>query len=108
MELGQGRVRLGVRERVCTQRLLKHWDRLPRAVNMAPSLLEFKKCLDSALRHMVCFLAGHCAARSWTQRSLCVPSSSGQSVILRATQDSCLFDRKAGKGGFIGELFQRL
>lgn len=58
MELGQGRVRLGVRERVCTQRLLKHWDRLPRAVNMAPSLLEFKKCLDSALRHMVCFLSG--------------------------------------------------
>lgn len=67
MELGQGRVRLGVRERFCTQRVLGHWDRLPRAANMALSLLEFKEHLDSVLRHMVCFLAGHCAARSWTQ-----------------------------------------
>ncbi|XP_068532800.1 cytoplasmic dynein 2 light intermediate chain 1 isoform X1 [Anas acuta] len=30
MELGQGRVRLGVRERLCIQRVLGHWDRLRR------------------------------------------------------------------------------
>lgn len=53
MELGQGRVRLGVRERVCTQRVVGHWDRLPRAVVMALNLLEFKEHLDDALRHMV-------------------------------------------------------
>ena len=45
MELGQGRVRLGVRERFCTQRMAGHWDRLPRAAVTAPSLLEFTKCL---------------------------------------------------------------
>jgi len=53
MGLGQGRVRLGVRERVCTQRVLGHWDRLPRAVVMAPSLTELKRHLDNPLRHMV-------------------------------------------------------
>ena len=57
MGLGQGRVRLGVRERFCTQRVVRHWDRLPRAVVTAPSLLEFKKCLDNA-SDMVCFLGG--------------------------------------------------
>ena len=53
MELGQGRVRLGVRERFCTQRVVGHWDRLPRAVVTALSLPEFKKHLDNALRHRV-------------------------------------------------------
>ena len=53
MELGQGRVRLGVRERFCSQRVVGHWDRLPRAVVTAPSLPELKKHLDSALRHVV-------------------------------------------------------
>ena len=53
MELGQGRVRLGVRERFCTQRVVGLWDRLPRTAVTAPSLLEFKKCLDNALRHRV-------------------------------------------------------
>ena len=52
MGLGQGRVRLGVRERFCTQRVFGPWDRLPRAVVRALSLLEFK-CLDNALRHVV-------------------------------------------------------
>ena len=52
MELGQGRVRLGVRERFCTQRVVGHWDRLPRAVVIALSLPEFKERLDIALRNM--------------------------------------------------------
>ena len=56
MELGQGRVRLGVRERFCTQRAVGHWDRLLRVT--APSLLEFKKCLDKVLRHRVGVLGG--------------------------------------------------
>ena len=53
MELGQGRVRLGVRERFCTQRVVGHWDKLPWAVVTAPSLSESKKCLYNTLRHMV-------------------------------------------------------
>lgn len=30
-----------------------HYSRVPMAVVMAPSLLEFKKCSDNALRHRV-------------------------------------------------------
>ena len=42
---------LGVRERVCTR---GHWawNGLPRAVGTRP-VLEFKECLESALRHRV-------------------------------------------------------
>ena len=49
MELGQGRVRLAVRERFCTQRVVGHWNRLPRE----PSLPEFKKHMDNALGHLI-------------------------------------------------------
>ena len=52
MELGQGRVRLGVRERFSTQRVVGHWDRLPRAVVTARNLPEFKKHLYNTLRHV--------------------------------------------------------
>ena len=52
MGLGQGRGRLGVRERVCTHRVVGHWDRLPRAVVTVLSLPEFKKHSDNALRHI--------------------------------------------------------
>ena len=58
MELGQGRVRLGVRERFCTQRVVGHWDRLPRDVVMASSLPEFKKDLDNTRRNVILFLGG--------------------------------------------------
>ena len=46
-----GRVRLG--GRFCTERVVGHWNRLPRAVVTALSLPQFKKHLDSTLRHMV-------------------------------------------------------
>ena len=42
-----------VRKRFFTERVVAHWNRLPRNVVMVPSLLEFKKHLDYALRHMV-------------------------------------------------------
>ena len=53
MELGQGRVRLGIRERFFTKKVVGHWDRLPREV-ATPSLMEFRKHLDSALRPIAC------------------------------------------------------
>ena len=53
MELGQGRVRLGVRESFFTKKVVGHWNRLPKEVVMALSLPESKKCLDNTLRHMV-------------------------------------------------------
>ncbi|KAJ7403338.1 hypothetical protein BTVI_77709 [Pitangus sulphuratus] len=37
----QGRSRLDIRNRFFTQRMIGHWNRLPRAVVTAPSVTEF-------------------------------------------------------------------
>lgn len=52
MKLCQEWFRLGIRKRFFTQRLHGHWNKLPREVFTAHSLLELKECLDNALRHM--------------------------------------------------------
>ena len=44
---------MGIRKRFFTVRVVTHWSRLPRDAVTAPSLSEFKKCLDCALSHMV-------------------------------------------------------
>ncbi|KFZ59220.1 hypothetical protein N321_03065, partial [Antrostomus carolinensis] len=49
----QGRFRLAIRKRFFTQRVVEHWNRLPREVVMAPSLTIFQKHLDNTLRYMV-------------------------------------------------------
>ena len=53
MRLHQGKFRLDIRKRLFMERVVSHWNRLPREVVMAPNLLEFKECLDNALSHMV-------------------------------------------------------
>ncbi|KAK4815532.1 hypothetical protein QYF61_003224 [Mycteria americana] len=52
MKLHQGKFRMGIRKRFFTERVVSHWNRLPREVVTAPSLSEFKECLDNALGHM--------------------------------------------------------
>ncbi|KFW89055.1 hypothetical protein N305_00979, partial [Manacus vitellinus] len=49
LKLCQGRFRLDIRKRFFTQNVTGHWNRLPREVVTAPSLTEFKKCLENAL-----------------------------------------------------------
>ena len=48
LRLCQGRFRLDVRKSFFTQRVLRRWTRLPRAVGESPSLEGFKKRVDVA------------------------------------------------------------
>ena len=48
---------LDIRRRFFTQRVVTHWNRLPKEVVDAPSLDAFKARLDVALGSLVCWLA---------------------------------------------------
>ena len=55
--LRQGRFRLDIRRKFFTQRVVMHWNRLPKEVVDAPSLEAFKARLDVALGSLVWWLA---------------------------------------------------
>ena len=44
---------MDIRKRFFTQRVVEHWNRLPREAVTAPSLTVFKKHLDNAFRDTV-------------------------------------------------------
>jgi len=53
LRLCQGRFRLNRRKNFFTDRVMRHWPRLPRAVVECPSPEWFKKCVDVALEETV-------------------------------------------------------
>jgi len=56
-KLRQGRLRLVIRMKLFAQRVVMHWNRLPKEVVEAPSLEAFKARLDVALGSLVWWLA---------------------------------------------------
>ena len=52
-KLEEGRFRLAIRKKFFMMKLVKHWNRLPREVEAAPSLEVFKARLDGALSNLV-------------------------------------------------------
>ena len=55
-KLRQGKIRLDIRKKFFIQRMVTHWNRLPKEVVDAPSLEAFKARLDVALGSLVCRL----------------------------------------------------
>ncbi|KFW02237.1 hypothetical protein N326_06949, partial [Eurypyga helias] len=52
-KLKVGRFRLVIRQKFFTERVVRHWNRLPREAVDAPSLAVFKARLDEALINLV-------------------------------------------------------
>ena len=67
---------------ILTQRVVKHWHRLPKEAVDAPSLQALKARLDVALGSLVWWLATLHIGGSWNWVSIVVLFNPGHSMIL--------------------------
>ena len=81
-KLRQGRFRLDIRRKFFTQRVVTHWNRLPKEAVDAPSLDAFKARLDVALGSLVCWLATLHIAGGWNWIITVVLFNPDHSMIL--------------------------
>ena len=73
---------MNIRRKFFTQRVVMHWNRLPKEVVDAPSLEAFKARLDVALGSLVWWLAMLRIAGGWNEKSVVVLFNPGHSMIL--------------------------
>ena len=81
-KLRQGRYRLDIRRKFFTQRVVMHWNRLPKEAVDAPSLEAFKARLDVALGSLIWWLAILHIAGGWNWMSIVVLFNPGLSMII--------------------------
>ena len=73
---------MDIRKKFFTQRVVTHWNRLPKEVVDAPSLEAFKARLDVALGSLVRWLATLHIAGGLKLDDHCGPFNPGHSMIL--------------------------
>jgi len=73
---------LDIRRKFFTQRVVTHWNRLPKEAVDAPSMQAFKARLDVALGSLVWWLATLHIAGGWNWMITMVLFNPGHSMIL--------------------------
>ena len=81
-KLRQGRFRLDLRRKFFTQRVVTHWNRLPKEAVDAPSLQAYKARLDVALGSLVCWLVTLHIAGGWNRMTIVLLFNPGHSMLL--------------------------